>query len=309
MSERDPESRTVQAAVTNCYSTWSESYYRDYYQSDAAYPAVHSNIVRQCLGKEGSRTLLDAGCGPASMLRDLDGLGLDRFGFDLTPEMVAEARRILSAQGVAESNIWQGSVLEQGDFCRPGAPARYDATLCFGVLPHIPPSEDERVLRNLAGSLRKGGLLMVEARNQLFALFSLNRYSRDLFMDTLVRLPQLKQAAGEEEKAHLDEAIQVIEQRFRMDLPQVRKGKADAPGYDEVLSRTHNPFELRAAAERTGLRDVSVLFYHYHCLPPMVEPLVPGLFRRASVALEDPLDWRGHFMASALILKGYRAEL
>jgi hypothetical protein len=91
-----------------------------------------------------------------------------------------------------------------------------------------------------------------------------------------------------------------------MDLPPLRKGKSSEPGYDEVLSRTHNPFVLREQARAAGLEEVEVLFYHYHCLPPMLENAVPRLFRTASLAMEDPKDWRGHFMASAFIVVGRR---
>ena len=89
-----------------------------------------------------------------------------------------------------------------------------------------------------------------------------------------------------------------------MDLPPVRRGKESEPGYDEVLSRTHNPFTAREQFERAGFRDVKVLFYHYHCLPPLLESAAPALFRARSVAMEKPDDWRGHFMASAFILSG-----
>ncbi len=308
MSGEKSDQLSVEAAVKNCYSTWSDSYYKDYYQADTAYPPIHTKIVRESLVNSGVRSLLDAGCGPASMLRDLDGLGIERFGFDLTPEMVTEAQRVMASQGVAKTNIWQGSVVDEGAFSPPATLAEFDATICFGVFPHIPSSIDTRVLTNLTNSVRKGGLVMVEARNQLFALFTLNRYSRDFFLETLIRLPEIKREARGVEVSQLEKAVDFMEQSFRLDLPSVRKGKADEPGYDEVLSRTHNPFELRAAAEKSGLRDISILFYHYHCLPPMTEPLIPSLFRRASMSLEDPNDWRGHFMASAFVLKGYRAE-
>ncbi|MCZ2112501.1 MAG: class I SAM-dependent methyltransferase [Anaerolineae bacterium] len=308
MKRKTDESSAIEANIRHCYSTWGESYYRDYYESATAYPPVHTAIVRKRLEADKVRTLLDAGCGPASMLRDLDGLGIDRYGFDLTPEMVAEAKRVMESQGVAGGHIWQGSVLERASFSPPtGAPA-FDAAICFGVLPHVPSTADGQVLFNLASSVREGGLVMVEARNQLFALFTLNRYSHDFFLESLVDLPALKRMASPEEAVRLDEAASFIGRQFRMDLPPVRQGKGSEPGYDEVLSRTHNPFELRLAAERAGLRDVSVLFYHYHCMPPMVESILPDFFRRASLAMEDPADWRGHFMASAFILAGYRAE-
>jgi hypothetical protein len=61
---------------------------------------------------------------------------------------------------------------------------------------------------------------------------------------------------------------------------------------------------LREQAERAGLTDVRILFYHYHSLPPMLEKSVPALFRRESVAMEVAEDWRGYFMASAFIVTG-----
>lgn len=295
----------VEQAVRHCYSTWSESYYRDYYQSDTAYPPVHTQIVRDELARAGVASVLDAGCGPASMLRDMDGLGLDRYGFDLTAEMVDEARRVMLAQNVPESHIWDGSVLDHASFRIP--PQGYGAAICFGVLPHIPADQDAVALANLTSAVSPGGLVLAEARNELFALFTLNRYSRDFFRATLIDEAALRAEAVPEEAGAIDVALEELDSRFRIDLPPVRTGTVDEPGYDEVLSRTHNPFEMKQAAEAAGLVDVEVLFYHYHALPPMVEGLLPRTFRNRSVALESPRDWRGHFLASAFILKGRKA--
>ena len=294
-------------AVKSCYSTWSGDYYEQYYRNAGAYPPVHADIVRRQLDAGAARTVLDAGCGPASMLRDLAAPGRALFGFDLTPEMVAEARKVLAAGGTPASNIWQGSVTDAAAYRRSPDGRGYDAALCFGVLPHIRAEDDEPVFRNLVASVRPGGTVLVEARNELFALFTLNRYSRDLFHSALVDVAGLRSKVSAAEREKLEEALGMIEARFRIDLPPVRKGKAGEPGYDEVLSRTHNPFVLNAQAAAAGLQDVELLFYHYHCLPPMAEALVPELFRAASVAMEDPRDWRGHFMASAFIVAGRRA--
>jgi hypothetical protein len=93
-------------------------------------------------------------------------------------------------------------------------------------------------------------------------------------------------------------------ERFRLDLPPVRQGKVGEPGYDQVLSRSHNPLILKEQFVGAGFADVRLLFYHYHCLPPMFEAQMPELFRRQSLALEDPHDWRGYFMASAFLVAG-----
>ena len=116
----------------------------------------------------------------------------------------------------------------------------------------------------------------------------------------------MQQAAGAE-GAGLDQALRQLENMFRTDLPPIRKGKADEPGYDEVLSRSHNPLLLRQQFEALGFRDARLMFYHFHCLPPMLASHAPHLFRAASLAMEsNPADWRGLFMASAFFVVAKR---
>ena len=301
MSAHEDRAR-IEAQVRSCYSSWAKSYFDDYYAGAAAYPPVHVDIVRDLLRRSGAKTLLDAGCGPASMLRRLADLGLELYGFDLTAEMVEEARRVMAAWNVPPDRFWQGSVADAADYRRP--PAGYDAALCFGVFPHVPASLDEAAIANLHAALAPGGMVAIEARNQLFALFTLNRYTRDLFLNYLIAADALTEA----ERAAIAPALAALEKQFRVDLPPPRQGKAGEPGYDEVLSRTHNPLVMRSQLEAAGFRDVRVLFYHYHALPPMLEAHAPEWFRRRSLELENPADWRGHFMASAFIATGRKAQ-
>ena len=265
MTDRDKLEQSLRA----CYSTWGERYYADYYESEGAYPPVHTGIVRELLSQSDVRSVLDAGCGPASMLRDLALPELERYGFDLTPEMVKEARIVLGRQGVSDDRVWEGSVLDAAAFRHKDVPA-FDAAVCFGVLPHVPAEADETVLTNLRDALKPGGFFAVEARNALFSLFTLNRYSRDFFRRELIGEDALRAKAAGEVKA-FDAALAELDARFRLDLPPVRKGYADEPGYDEVLARTHIPMQLEAQAKSLGITDTRLLFYHYHALPPMLE--------------------------------------
>lgn len=304
MSEESSR-KSAEAAVKACYSTWADTYHADYYAAQGAYPPVHQELVRNLLREHAARTLLDAGCGPASMLRSLTDLGISLYGFDLTPEMVQVARRVMSQHGVAADRLWEGSVADARAFQAPdGSVASFDAAICIGVLPHVPATLDQTVIANLRTAVRPGGLVVLEARNQLFGLFTLNRYSYDLFVSELIRADAL---GPELETGHtLEPVLEELKQRFRMDLPPVRGGKSGELGYDEVLSRTHNPLSLREQFASAGFDNVRLLFYHYHCLPPMFEHNDPKLFRKLSVGMENPHDWRGHFMASAFILAGTR---
>src|SRR5207237_447210 len=195
----------------------------------------------------------------------------------------------------------QGSVLD-GAACRGprgrGLQGYFDAVLCVGVMPHIPPEHDEAVFANLREYLRPDGVAIVEARNQLFSLFTLNRPSYEFIRDELVHADDLLVRAGEA-RPKLVAALEAMHSQFRMDLPPVRRGKAGEPGYDEVVSRTHNPLTVRGQFEAAGFRDVRVLFYHFHVVPPSLAATFPEFFLRESLAIENSADWRGHFMASA----------
>ena len=310
---------TVEASVKHCYSTWSKDYYHDYYTQAAAYPPIHRELIRKLLQEHACANVLDAGCGPASMLRDLVDVVPQLYGFDLTPEMVAEAKKVMADLGTPSHQIWEGSVLDPQAFLPPigendqahdqpqliRQQGGFDSAICVGVLPHVPAESDIVVMQNLASAVKPGGLVVAEARNQLFSLFTLNRYSAGLFASDLIDFDQLKTEYPEHAE-QLDATKSELSERFRMDLPPIREGKEDEPGYDEVLSRTHNPFEMIEVAKQAGLEDVELQFYHYHALPPMFEKAMPQLFRQASLKLEQPHDWRGHFMASAFLVCGRR---
>jgi len=293
----------LESAVKECYSTWGESYYKDYYGKNAPYPPVHSHLLKDILLKHGTKTLLDAGCGPASFLRDLADTNMELFGFDLTPEMVDSGKKVFKSLSLPSENIWQGSVLEMDAYGeRAGS---FDAALCVGVLPHIAPENDIDVIRNLRESVRPGGLVAVEARNSLFSLFTFNRYTYDFVVDQLVKPESIN--ASSEEKEKINSALEDLKSLFRMDLPPVRKGKEGEPGYDEVLSRTHVPFELQKMFEQENFHDIKISFYHYHSMPPLLEGQLPDLFKHSSLNMENPEDWRGYFMASAFVISGIKS--
>lgn len=301
-----PDDTQVEQDVAACYSTWADNYFDLYYGEAAPYPPVHADIIRDMLLADGVTTVLDAGCGPASFLRHIADTSLQWHGFDLTPEMVEEAVRVAQILDRPESRAWVGSVLDDGAFASPNG-VSFDGAVMVGVLPHVPAAHDEQVLRRLHDAVIPGGTLIAEARNGLFGMFSLNRPTFTLFSDTLIGWDALQSHAEPDEAATLAGLREALAARFRMDLPPVRPGQGGKKGYDEVLSRTHIPFELAESARRAGWLDVSLHYAHFHALPPMFERIVPQVFRSASIAMEDPDDWRGVVMASTVIVKGRRA--
>jgi 2-polyprenyl-3-methyl-5-hydroxy-6-metoxy-1,4-benzoquinol methylase len=305
MTGQNTERDQIEISVKHCYSTWGPNYYDEYYGAKAPYPPVQTELLRKLLRRSSARTLIDAGCGPASFLRDATDLGIELYGFDLTPEMVIEGQRIFREKGLSPDRIWIGSILDPLSFVAPtDGTSRYDAVVCGGVLPHIPAEEDMTVIRNIASALNPGGLCAMEARNQLFALFTMNRYSYELIVNELIEPEKLK-AVPSVDPVKIDAMLLEMQRCFRMDIPPIRKGKAGEPGYDEVLSRSHNPIILKEKFEAAGFVDVKIIFYHYHAFPPMFQGLMPEAFLERSLAMEsNPEDWRGYFMASAFYMVG-----
>lgn len=288
----------IQDNIKKCYATWADNYFEKYYKSQNAYPPIHVKIVKDLLRKYEPNSLLDAGCGPASMLRLLDTSKINTYGFDLTPEMIKEAQKIMKYKGIPSQNLWVGSVLNKSSFKNAENKLNYESVLCFGVLPHVQKKDDKTIIKNLHSSLKRNGIMMIEARNKLFSLFSLNRYSFDFFVNELINFKDLNK------NKLMGGAEKDLKKHFKLNLPKIRKGENSKPGYDEILSRTHNPILLKQMVEDVGFKNVRLLFYHYHCLPPIFEEKNKDAFRRESLRIENPYDWRGYFMASAFIIVG-----
>ena len=295
-------------AVRRFYQAEAAGYSEQYRSASGEYPA---NLRRLELVLARARelkpaTLLDCGCGEGTPMGRFHDAGIQVWGFDFLPEMVRKAEATLAPRGLRD-RVWQGDIADAAAFRPAGleAPPAFDVCLALGVFPHL--ADEAGALRHVAGALRDGGRTFIEFRNELFSLFTLNRYSHEFLCDRLIRFNDLK-AAHPEHRGALDEAAARLRPFFRRDLPPVRAGAGSVPGYDEILSRFHNPFELPALFRGAGLDIAGVHFYHFHAFPPLLEDGFPALFRDLSLAMEaDPSDWRGYFMASAFVVEAVKA--
>lgn len=299
-----PETRRqLENQIRACYSSWAHTYFANYYGENSTYPPMHAEVAKRILLTNGVRRLLDAGCGPGSFLQYISDTDIEWHGFDLVPEMTAEANKVVESLGKLDSEVWTGSVLNDESFESPSG-VQFDGAVLIGVLPHVPEGSDGLVLRRLLDSVGPGGTLIAEARNALFGLFSLNRPSYELFVQTLIDLDSIKAWADTAAIAVLSEVELDLKSRFAMELPPLRVGAENELGYDEVLSRTHVPFELEEVARQSGWVDVKIHYAHFHALPPMYESQFPDFYRKIGILREDPKDWRGLVMASTFLISG-----
>ena len=128
-------------------------------------------------------------------------------------------------------------------------------------------------------------------------MFTFNRLTKEFIMDELlVDVP--------------DSVRQVVEadlnQRLAVDKPPLRT-RPTGDGYDEILSRFHNPFELSELVKSMGYSDLKFHWYNYHPAYPMIAGQIdPKVYRQAQMDLEGDKSWRGMFLCSAGVIEAVK---
>ncbi len=287
--------------VHQYYDSVAESYHTIYNPEQRSY--VHGigdyfrlQIVLRILARRRTTSVFEVGVGDGTPLDHLRQMGLEVAGCDISANMVQTARDRLSSNGVAEPRIWQADICNSVELAPAmiGEPA--DAVIALGVMPHV--EKDLLALQNMRTLVKDSGKILVEFRNSLFGLFTFNRYTHDFVVDELLA------PASDETRQRVSDELQSI---VRMDLPPVRATAPDgeAPGYDAIRAKFHNPFEIPALLEQAGFGHPVLHWYHFHASMPMLQAELGERFDEDSIAMEHTLanDWRGHFLCSAVLVE------
>jgi hypothetical protein len=128
----------------------------------------------------------------------------------------------------------------------------------------------------------------------MFSMFTFNRLTKEFILDEL--LTDVDPSIREVVAADLDA-------RLAVDKPPKRT-RPTGDGYDEILARFHNPFELADVVRAHGYSDVRFHWYNYHPAYPMLaDQIDPTEYRKAQIALEHEGTWRGMFLCSAGLIE------
>ena len=280
--------------------TYHEQYDPDLLWANAEYPAnlFRLQLVARLLKAAGARSVYELGTGEATpMIKLHRALGIDVAGSDLSPEMVRLGKENLERHGLDAGLL---SLVDAEDEAAVRAErslrGESDAVIALGVIPHV--TDDAAFVRSMSLFCRPGGTLLLQFRNSMFSMFTFNRLTKEFILDELMApVPQeFKDAVAAD-----------LDNRLAVDLPPVRR-RDDGYGYDEVLSRFHNPFELADVVRAEGYTDVRFHWYNYHPTYPMLrEQFEDRAYREAQMALEQEGTWRGMFLCSAGVIEATRA--
>ncbi len=291
--------------VSGHYDAVAGKYHQQYerdgiFDITRGYPANYFRLqlMLNSFVSKGIKRVVEIGVGEGTPLATLGKAGIDVWGFDIAQEMVKKSQEKMQVSGMNPAQIFWGDIQDPNTYIHCLKDGLFDGLMAMGVMPHV--DKDEQVIKNMSAMIRPGGSVFIEFRNKLFSLFTFNRYTRDFIIDDLLAgvRPEVKDAVAKE-----------LESRVRMDLPprRIKIAGTDAPDYDAILSKFHNPFEIVELFKVHGFADIKLLWYHYHPAMPYLEGQMPELFRKESVRLEhEPSNWRGLFLCSAFVVEAVK---
>jgi len=279
-------------------STYSDQYNEEKIWTNEEYPAnfFRLKLVRRILTDAGVTSLYEHGVGDATPLVTIAGDGIRVAGNDVSPEMVKFARANMTEHGFDPESInlldVQSHDAIDAERRRAGS---FEAVMALGVIPHV---EDDRwFVDSMDKFLEPGGRLLLQFRNSMFSMFTFNRLTKEFVMDEL--LPEVPESIREIVSADLD-------QRLAVDKPPKRT-RPTGDGYDEILSKFHNPFELSEIVKSFGYKELQFHWYNYHPAYPMLAGSIdPKVYRQAQIDLEGDTSWRGMFLCSAGLIEAVK---
>jgi 2-polyprenyl-3-methyl-5-hydroxy-6-metoxy-1,4-benzoquinol methylase len=287
--------------VARFYDAEAADYHRMYQRENLEkleyYPANYFRlqILVRRLAAIGAKRVYEIGVGEGTPLVSMAKLGMEVAGCDISESMVAAARKTFQAAGLPQELIQWGDVQDATTLAGQLRNGEFDAVVAAGVLPHV--RDDRLMLETVKMCLKPGGTAFIEFRNKLFSLFTFNRLTKEFILDDLLAdVPSTVKVAVEAE----------LDQRCAIDKPAIRTARPGTErGYDEILAKFHNPFELQEFFKESGFSSVQVHWYHYHPAPPMMEGAIGLDFRRAAMRLEHEGSWRGMFLCSAGVIEAW----
>ncbi len=271
------------------YDQVAQTYKQMYEENYDKYPAnlIRLKLLIKRLKEIKTNSVLDVGCGTCTPMIKLLKEGFKVRGCDFSSEMIKIGKLQLDKEGFDINLISQADV--EDDTSLPNE--KFDSILALGVFPHL--IDEEKALQNLRKRLNHNGRVFIEFRNELFALFSSNKYTIDFILNKMLNFNSYPTE------------IQTILLEFYSKVYRVEKTKVKPDGkilYDDILARFRNPLTIKHDLfSKNGFVLENIHFYHYHALPPVFSEKFQEFFKEKSIQLEKPNDWRGNFMASAFV--------
>ena len=264
--------------------------YTDMYKKlrlDIRYPAnvKREQIFLKLLKKYNPKKIIDAGCGTAMPLIKIKKKGFNIIGYDKAKNMIMEAKKNLKKNRLSPDLVFSD------DFENPKKIKNNSFDCILGMGAFYYSKNVNKTLINQKKKLKKNGRLIFSLRNRLIDIITLNNYTKK-FLDEIYEVKSLKKKWKKKYKS----LTKNFTDRKKIKL---QKNIDEAGVYNHT---PHNPLTITDELAKIGLSVEGIYFYHFHALPPVFEVYDKQYYRKISWEIEDPLDWRGFFLASAFVI-------
>lgn len=273
------------------YNQEAEGYINQYRDRYNKYPAnlIRINMILKRIKNSNIKTILDIGCGTCGPMIKLLKEGFDVYGIDSSQDMIDIGKEELKKAGFHPDRIWLVDIEDETSI---NYTSKYDAVIALGVFPHV--LDEHKALLGIRKLLNVGGRTFIEFRNALFASFTFNKYSPDLYLNKIIEADSLPESFEADVKYF-------FHSKFQSDEEEKKDNKLS---YNDILAKFNNPLSIdKDLYSPCGFSIEHTLFYHYHAVPPSFRNKDSKLFDELSMKIEDPYDWRGNFMASAFVVE------
>lgn len=207
--------------------------YSRYYLTDieSSYHRERFRMVEALLQSADFEDLLDFGCGDGRFLE----LATRGWGFDISSEMIEAASLRVCAR--ASINLRVGSIDELSEVPSESV----SAVLAANVLAYLSHDQLDAFYEQAHRILRPSGALVVTHSNELFDLFTLNKFTVAFFTE------------------HFDVDVSSL-----LNFP----ASPDRPMHNVRA----NPLSYGSEMQSRGFREVQQEFAIHHPLPPLLDP-------------------------------------
>lgn len=277
------------------YYSSNGSKYHSCYDGEGDYPsnAFRMEIARKLVKNIAPRpaAILDAGCGDARVLAELEREGFPCTGFDNNDLMLELGSKILVSYGLPKDKIRKADI-----YNIPFADNSFDLIICLGVLSNLP--KHDQIFLEFSRVLKPHGRIVVSFTNQLFDLITLNKYTIDfyrLLMDELEIPLQIMRRILEKntDLFKLEEVPVPIKAMFDTDID---KSMVQIEQYSQLnIVQKFKP--------RNYLVE-EIRHYHYHPFQPRYEKENMDMFMKHVRRFETTeYDWKGALLCSAMVVQ------
>lgn len=241
-------------------------------------------IAEEIISKLQVGTVLDAGCGTGHLLAYLKSLGFACAGCDFSDGMLIEAKKTLGDVPLVKTSLDDLSAFKDQEF---------DYVFCMGVLPYIPEEQEAKCYSEINRVLADGGTLVTAHENELFDIFTFNKYTLRFFRQNIY--PMLDQEVSEEKlEKKLASLIKYPKKPINKNLKK--------SGRDYIFTKPENPLTYPEKLKKYGFDSIKNRFYHFHALPPLIcneSEFLLDISREMELKYAD--SWQAMFIASMFV--------